>query len=112
MLGRWQGTLCAGISPHNIERRVRGGRLCCKCTLFRYFVQSVLSLIVGQPEISANGHNIKRVKTYKSLGIELDELLSWDEHIVMITEKVTKVIGVLRWLIKIISPTVSPRHHL
>jgi hypothetical protein len=40
-----------------------------------------LATIPDQPEISANGHNIKRVKTYKSLGIELDELLSWDEHI-------------------------------
>jgi hypothetical protein len=29
-----------------------------------------------EPGISANGHNIKRVKTYKSLGFELDELLS------------------------------------
>jgi hypothetical protein len=51
-----------------------------------------------EPEISTNGHNIKRVKTYKSLGFELDELLSWDEHIIMITEKVTKGIWVLRWL--------------
>jgi hypothetical protein len=46
MLGGWQGTFCAGISTHNIERGVRGGRLCCKRTLFSYFVQSVLSLIV------------------------------------------------------------------
>ena len=44
MLGGWQGTFCAGISTHNIER---GGRLCYKRTLFSYFVQSVLSLIVG-----------------------------------------------------------------
>ena len=42
-----------------------------------------LATIPEQPEISANGHNIKRVKIYKSLGIELDELLSWDEHIII-----------------------------
>ena len=35
-----------------------------------------LATIPDQPEISANGHNIKRVKSgHKSLGIELDELL-------------------------------------
>ena len=45
MLGGRQETFCAGISTHNIERGA-GGRLCCKCMLFCYFVQSVLSLIV------------------------------------------------------------------
>jgi hypothetical protein len=45
MLGGWQGTFCAGISTHNIERGVQGVD-CCKRTLFSYFVQSVLSLIV------------------------------------------------------------------
>ena len=30
--------------------------------------------IPDQSEILANDHNINRVKTYKSLGIELDEL--------------------------------------
>ena len=45
MLGRWQGTFCAGICTRNIERGC-GGRLCCKCTLFCYFVQTGLSLIV------------------------------------------------------------------
>jgi hypothetical protein len=29
-----------------------------------------LASIPDQPEISVNGHNIKRVKTYKSLGID------------------------------------------
>ena len=50
MLDRWQGTFCAGIFPHNIERGVLGGggRLCCKRTLFCYFAQSVLLLIVYQ----------------------------------------------------------------
>ena len=46
MLGGWQGTFCAGIAPHNIERGGAGDRLCCKRTIFCYFVQSVLSLIV------------------------------------------------------------------
>jgi hypothetical protein len=41
---------------------------------------------------------LSELKHTKAYGIELDELLSWDEHIIMITEKVTKVIGALRRL--------------
>jgi hypothetical protein len=41
---------------------------------------------------------LSELKHTKAYGIELDELLSWDENIIMITEKVTKVIGALRRL--------------
>jgi hypothetical protein len=39
-----------------------------------------LATIFDQPQISVNGHNIKLFKTYESLGIELDERFSWNEH--------------------------------
>jgi hypothetical protein len=41
---------------------------------------------------------LSELKHTKAYGIELDELLSWDENIIMITEKETKVIGALRRL--------------
>jgi hypothetical protein len=84
--------------PKKLARsnKLRLNALKTKCMFIS--TRHTLTTIPDQPEISANVHNIKRVKTCKSLGIELDELLSWDEHIIMIIEKVTKVIGALRRL--------------
>jgi hypothetical protein len=57
-----------------------------------------LAAIPDQPEILVNDNKIERVKTYKRLGVEIDELLSWDAYTAMITIKVTKVIGTLKRL--------------
>ena len=45
-----------------------------------------------------SGIEIKRVKSYKCLGLELDEGLTWESHVSVIISKVSKVIGVLRRL--------------
>jgi hypothetical protein len=41
---------------------------------------------------------IERVRTYKCLGLELYESLTWEYHVSAIISKVSKVIGVLRRL--------------
>ena len=57
-----------------------------------------LSNIPEQLDISISGIEIKRVKSYKCLGLELDEGLTWESHVSAIISKVSKVIGVLRRL--------------
>ena len=57
-----------------------------------------ISLLPSEPDISLDGHLIERVTTYKCLGVELDETLSWDAHISGITSKVAKVLAALRRL--------------
>ena len=43
--------------------------------------------------ILINGKQIANVKFFKSLGIMFDEHLKWKNHITMITNKLSKVIG-------------------
>ena len=57
-----------------------------------------LSNIPEQLDISISGIEIKRVKSFKCLGLELDEGLTWESHVSAIISKVSKVIGVLRRL--------------
>ena len=57
-----------------------------------------LSNIPEQLDISISGIEIKRVKSYKCLRLELDEGLTWESHESAIISKVSKVIGVLRRL--------------
>ena len=45
-----------------------------------------------------NGKQIERVKSFKFLGIILDENLTWRNHIDMVTNKLSKVIGILNRL--------------
>ena len=57
-----------------------------------------LSNIPEQLDISISGNEIKRVKSYKCLGLELDEGLTWEYHVSAFVSKVSKVIVVLRRL--------------
>ena len=57
-----------------------------------------LDLIPENPDISINGCQIERVKTYKCLGVYIDELITWESHINIISNKVAKGLGVLRRL--------------
>lgn len=48
--------------------------------------------------LSINGIQIERVKTFKFLGLMLNEKLTWSDHFVMIKTKVNKSIGILHRL--------------
>ena len=57
-----------------------------------------LSVILDKPDITINGEKISHDKIYKCLGLELDELLSWEAHVSNVVSKATKAIGMLRRL--------------
>ena len=57
-----------------------------------------LSTIPEEPNIAISGNKIERVRSYKCLGLKLDESLTWEHHVSTIISKVSKVIGVLRSL--------------
>ena len=45
------------------------------------------------PTLKINNHDIKRVNTMKFLGVLLDEIFSWKEHIKYLQNKIAKNIG-------------------
>ena len=46
-------------------------------------------------KLQVNNHNIQRVSVHKFLGIEIDSKLTWNEHTVVVCNKISKTIGVL-----------------
>ena len=46
-------------------------------------------------EIQLHGQNIERLSSFCYLGVTLDEHLSWNEHIEIICNKVSKPLGLL-----------------
>ena len=50
------------------------------------------------PIIILDNTQIKEVKITKSLGLMIDETLTWDEQVTLITKKVNKGLNVLRRL--------------
>ena len=55
-----------------------------------------LSTIPEEPNIAISGNKIERVRSYKCLGLKLDESLTWEHHVSTI---ISKVIGVLKPLL-------------
>ncbi len=50
------------------------------------------------PDIDIDDCPIERVKSFKCLGVYVDEILTWESHINNISKKVAKGLGVLRRL--------------
>ena len=69
-----------------------------KCTTFHTRQKNNDPLI-----FSINGKQIENVKVFKFLGIMFDQHLTWKNHITMITNKLSKVIGILNRLKNIYS---------
>ena len=57
-----------------------------------------ISLLPSEPRICLDGHLIERVNSCKSLGVQVDETLSWEAHISEVVGKVAKVLAALRRL--------------
>ena len=64
-----------------------------KCMTFHTLQKNIDPLT-----FSINGKQIENVKFFMFLGIMLDEHLTWKNHITMITNKLSKVIGILNRL--------------
>ena len=54
-----------------------------------------ISLPPSEPHICLDEHLIERVNSYKCLGVQLDETLSWEVHISEVVSKVVKVLAAL-----------------
>ena len=55
---------------------------------------------------------IERVQSFNFLGIMLNEALSWKNHIAMVSNKITKIIGIFMDLKSLRSENHTPRFHL
>ena len=93
----------------NLKQRLDSNRLSLnvlktKC-LFTCTRQKI-SLLPSNPHISLDGHSIERVNSYKCLGVQVDETLSWEAHISEVNGKVAKVLAALRRL-RPLSPFTS-----
>ena len=57
-----------------------------------------LHQIRSDPPVILDNSQIKSVKVTKSLGLMIDETLTWDEQVTLITKKVNKALNLLRRL--------------
>ena len=57
-----------------------------------------ISLLPSEPHIYLDGHSIERVNSYRCLGVQVDETLSWEAHTFEVVGKVSKVLAALRTL--------------
>ena len=55
----------------------------------------------SEPHICLDGHSIEGVNSYKCLGVQVDEKLSWEAHISEVIGKVAKILTDLRGLRRI-----------
>ena len=53
-------------------------------------------MLLSDPYISLDGHSIERVNSYKCLGVQENETLSWEAHTSEVIGKVAKVLAALR----------------
>ena len=59
--------------------------------------------ISTDPKISIGSQNISRVKETKTLGVLVDENITWKNHIVATCKKISKTIGMMRRVKSVIS---------
>ena len=57
-----------------------------------------ISLLPSEPHTYLDGHSVERVNSYKCLGVQVDETLLWEAHILQVVGKVAKVLAALRRL--------------
>ena len=57
-----------------------------------------ISLLPSELHIYLDGHSIERANSYRCLGVQVDETLSWEAHIFEVVGKVAKVLAALRRL--------------
>ena len=49
-------------------------------------------MLPSEPHIYLDGHPIERVNSYRCLGVQVDETLSWEAHTFEVIGKVAKVL--------------------
>ena len=64
-------------------------------TKFMLFRPRTKKRFARDPILNINGINIEKVETFNFLGVIFDESLSWQPHCMHISQKITKICGVL-----------------
>ena len=85
----------------NVSDWMRANKLSLNASKTEYMVigsHKRLHQTRGDPPITLGYNQIKRVKVTKSLGLMIDETLTWDEQVTLITKKVNKGLNVIRRL--------------
>ena len=57
-----------------------------------------ISLLPSEQHLYLDGNSIERVNSYRCLGVQVDETLSWEAHIFEVVGKVARVLAALRRL--------------
>ena len=63
-----------------------------------------ISSLEGKFQLQINNISLSRVQKTKSLGLEIDEYLTWEAHIKSVTKKVVSTLAALRKIRKLTSP--------
>ena len=82
----------------NVSDWMRANKLSLNASKTEYMVigsHKRLHQTRGDPQITLGDNQIKRVKVTKSLGLMIDETLTWDEQLTLITKKVNKGLNVM-----------------
>ena len=86
----------------NINSELEKIIICIKLNKLSLNVKKTKSVIFSRKQkpiaaitLSINGEDIENVEHFNFLGIILDEKLSWINHINMLSNKISKVIGVM-----------------
>ena len=69
--------------------------------------QRIHTLSNNQIDIEIDGKSIKKVKEAKSLGLLIDEHLSWAKHIEEISKEISSAIGALKRIRPFISESIT-----
>ena len=69
--------------------------------------QRIHALSKNQIDIEIDGKSIKKVEEAKSLGLFIDEHLSWTKHIEEISKKISSAIGALKRIRPFISESTA-----
>jgi hypothetical protein len=108
------GTSAVEIQEHlnhdleNIHQWMLANRLTLNKEKTEYMIigsRQKLSKIINEPEIHVGETTIKRVSYSKTLGVVIDEHLTWQRQIENIQTKISKGIGMLRRIKKIVPKT-------
>ena len=63
-----------------------------KFMLFHHRQRNVESLV---PYLQINGHELERVREFNFLGLTIDENVTWNAHIQKVSNKVSRILGVM-----------------
>ena len=99
------------LELRNLQRWLITNRLSLNIAKTEFMVigsnQRIHTLSNNQIDIEIDGKSIKKVKEAKSLGLFIDEHLSWAKHIEEISKKISSAIGALKRIRPFISESTA-----